>query len=232
MALKEHIHTIPIYDAFRLGTGCPLCALRSGVEERKLESLLDGECTMDPGVREKTDEAGFCREHLFKLKEMGDALSLALLLESRLLRLEKDLFGGPASSGPCRPVKETLDRSLSSCYICHEIDETMRLYCGIIIDLWRKDESFRELFLSQPRFCLRHDRDLVAQAEKKLKKNEAALFLSCVSQVRKNCLERLKVDARAFCKSFDYRYAGRDLGEAKTIVRRTIAFLTGDGEKR
>jgi hypothetical protein len=173
--VKEHIHTIPVYDAFRLGSGCPLCALRSGVEERKLESLLDGECTMDPGVRERTDEAGFCREHLLKLKDKGDALSLALLLESRLHRLERDLFGGPASSGPCRPAKETLDRSLSSCYVCQEIDETLRIYGGIVIDLWRKDESFRELFLSQPYFCLRHFRDLLAQANKKLRKERGGL---------------------------------------------------------
>jgi hypothetical protein len=231
--MREHIHTMSIYDAFRNRDGCPFCALFSKTEKMTLESVLDGECAMDPGVRERTDELGFCKAHLKKMREMQDMLSLALLLESRLKRLDGDLFGSPAASceAAYKLTDEVVEKSLRSCHICHEIEKTMRLYYDTVLDLWRTDADFKALFQEQRYFCLPHFQSLAGEANKKLRKNEAAALFFTASDMVKRYLESLEEDARRFCKSFDYRYSGMDLGEAKTVIQRTIAFLTGNGEK-
>jgi hypothetical protein len=154
--MKEHIHTMPIYDAFGGKDGCPFCLLFSKMEKMKLESVLDGECAMDPGVR---------------------------------------------------------------------------LYYGTVIDLWQNDVEFKALFQEQRFYCPPHFHGLLEEANKKLRKNESTVFYSCAAEVVEKYLESLETDARTFCKSFDYRYSGMELGEARTVVQHIIAFLTGNGEK-
>ena len=85
--MREHIHTIPIWDAFRDKAGCPFCALEVLSETRLMSYLLDGESVMDPSVRSLTTRRGFCHEHLSKLLTINEALGLALLLEARLAGL-------------------------------------------------------------------------------------------------------------------------------------------------
>jgi hypothetical protein len=226
--MKEHIHTIPIYDAFKTKDGCPFCTLVFQAERMKLESVLNDECAMDPGLREWTDALGFCKAHLKTMIIMRDAMSLALLLESRLKRLESDLFESThfTYKAAYKSADETVDRSLTSCYICHEVEKTMCLYFGTVIDLWRTDADFKILFEAQRYFCLSHFRSLVRESNQMLRKNGAAEFFSSASDVVRKYLTSLETDARKFHKSFNYLNSGID-GEAKTVMKRTVAFLTG-----
>lgn len=45
--MKEEIFAIPLWDAFRKDTECPLCAIQMDVEKRYIESVLEGETFMD-----------------------------------------------------------------------------------------------------------------------------------------------------------------------------------------
>jgi len=45
--MKEEIFAIPLWDAFRKDTECPLCEIQMDVEKRYIESVLDGETVMD-----------------------------------------------------------------------------------------------------------------------------------------------------------------------------------------
>ena len=62
--------TIPVNEAFEASAadsscGCAFCALYNKLEENELDLIL-GASMMEPDVREKTNEMGFCRNH-FKI---------------------------------------------------------------------------------------------------------------------------------------------------------------------
>ena len=57
--------TIPVNEAFEASAadascGCPFCALYRKLEEDELDLIL-GASMMEPDIRIKTNEAGFCR---------------------------------------------------------------------------------------------------------------------------------------------------------------------------
>ncbi|MDR1438577.1 MAG: DUF6062 family protein [Clostridiales bacterium] len=94
--MKESIYTIPISEAFGRLDGCPLCSLERGLEAASLEYVM-GAAMMEPDVRAKTNEQGFCSAHLSKMLAMNNRLSLSLLLESHLIEIGKGLFAGAAA---------------------------------------------------------------------------------------------------------------------------------------
>ena len=57
--------------------------MRDTIEERMIDYIL-GDAMMEPDVRIKMNEAGFCHEHFAKLRGMKNKLALALILESHL----------------------------------------------------------------------------------------------------------------------------------------------------
>ena len=81
--MEEKIYTIPVTQAFEKKEGCPFCRLKKELENTELE-LIMGASMMEPDVRIKTNEQGFCRRHFDKMFEMKNRLSLALMLESHL----------------------------------------------------------------------------------------------------------------------------------------------------
>ena len=81
--MKETICTIPINDIFMPKDGCPICRLRRELEDNERE-LIMGASMMEPDIRIKTNERGFCKKHYMKMFEMNNRLSLALMLESHL----------------------------------------------------------------------------------------------------------------------------------------------------
>ncbi len=69
----ETIYTIPVNEAFEASAadkscGCPICALYNKLEEDELDLIL-GASMMEPDVRVKTNEQGFCEKHLELLQD-------------------------------------------------------------------------------------------------------------------------------------------------------------------
>jgi len=61
-----------------------------------------------------------------------------------------------------------------------------------------------------------------------LPRKEQAAFINELSGICRAYLLSLETGVSEFCKSFDYRNAGKPLGEdAQTSVERAAAFLTG-----
>ena len=63
----EQLYTIPVNEAYDASAadaacGCPMCALHTKLEENELELIL-GASMMEPDIRQKTTELGFCRRH-------------------------------------------------------------------------------------------------------------------------------------------------------------------------
>ena len=99
----EQIYTIPVNEAFEASAadaslGCPFCRLYNQLEDNELDLIL-GASMMEPDVRVKTNEQGFCATHFAMMLRRPKRLPLALLLESHLAEQKKNLGAGAAFIG-------------------------------------------------------------------------------------------------------------------------------------
>ena len=92
--MRYHIDTIPVWDAVKLNGECPLCALRRRNELIDVDRFL-GASVMEPDVRVRVNEKGFCARHQEMLYRQKNRLGQALLLQSHLAETEKSLAGRP-----------------------------------------------------------------------------------------------------------------------------------------
>ncbi len=228
----EQIYTIPVNEAFEKSRddhscGCPFCTLFNQLEKNELELIL-GASMMEPDVRIKTNELGFCQTHYDRMMKRGKRLPLALTLESHLATLEEDLKKGLFAAKSGADAVKRLERLDSTCYLCDRIEYTFSRMVETAALLWQNDPAFREKALAQPYFCLPHYSRFVGAAKDRLSKKEFAEFYTAVSELENGHLAKLSEDVSWFCKKFDYRYAEEPWNGAKDAVERTMLFLSGN----
>ena len=208
--MKETICTIPINDIFMPKDGCPICRMRETVEKRIIEYIM-GAAMMEPDIRIKTNEMGFCKKHFDEMFEMNNRLSLALMLESHIAEVMENTV----------IYKDSLLGKDNSKKACEKM-----LLCAIL--LWNTQPDFRSLCEKQPYYCIEHASAFVDTAKFKLDKKQFAAFAQSISNVQREYISSLKEDVSWFCKKFDYRYDDEPWGNAKDSVERAIKFLEGD----
>lgn len=227
----EQIYTIPVNEAFRacreepLGA-CPICALYRELEDKELDRIL-GAAMMEPDVRIRTNQEGFCDHHFRKMLTRQNRLPFALMLESHLTEVEGMLADGLIGTPGDRPVKR-LTALEHSCYICNRIETSLSHMLETVALLFESEPEFRTLFTEQKRFCLPHFRRLAEVGRGRLPKKTYALFYRTLSDTVKTYLEKLRGDVSWFCKKFDYRYDGEPWYDAKDAIERTVGFLAAD----
>lgn len=231
----EQIYTIPVNEAFDASAadstcGCPMCALYRKLEENELELIL-GASMMEPDVRIKTNEQGFCRTHYDMMFTRKNRLGMALTLESHLAELSKDLSKGLVGTVIGRPDQKPAKRIAAlekSCYVCTRIDFHFQHMAETAVLLFDTDENFVEKMKKQPYFCLPHYRLLLEKAAARLGKKKLADFADVTERVVKGYMETLLGDVSWFCKKFDYRYENEPWKNSKDSVERAIKFLRSD----
>ena len=231
----EQIYTIPVNEAFEASASdsengkhiCPFCRLFKKLERDETELIL-GASMMEPDTRIKTNESGFCPEHLGILFTMGKRLPLMLMLESHLDYISEQMKQGlfPAKSGAsaARKLKAVSD----GCYICDRIERNFSMMIETAALLWQSDPAFREKCAKQHHFCLEHYARFLAAAQVRLSKKEFAEFYRTVGAAEAEYVASLREDVSRFCKKFDYRYADEPWEGAKDAPERCVAFLSGD----
>jgi len=228
----EQIYTIPVNEAFEASgadpsLGCPFCRLYNKLEQDELELIL-GASMMEPDVRIKTNELGFCRDHFAMMLRRPKRLPLALMLESHLTEQGKNLGRGglfPGKNGENAAKKFT---TLSqSCYICSRIEYNFTRMQETAALLWENDPAFKEKVLAQPFFCLTHYAGFVSAAKERLGRRDFADFYKAVAEHEGEYMDKLQQDVSWFCEKFDYRYEDEPWGDAKDAPERAIAFLAG-----
>ncbi len=190
-----------------------------------------GASMMEPDIRIKTNNRGFCKKHYAKMFENNNRLGLALMLESHL-REQKDkltiwkhaLLGKDNSKTALSHMNELN----SSCYICERVDEKYAKMISTAVLLWQKQTAFRSLLSEQPYFCLPHAEKLLECAKLRLDKKSFPVFAEAMEAVQSTYLTSLIDDVSWFCKKFDYRYENEPWGNAKDSVERAIRFLADD----
>ena len=231
----EQIYTIPVNEAFeKVGEEgvctCPFCLLYNRLEDNELDLIL-GASMMEPDVRLKTNEAGFCDKHLELMFTRGRRLPLALILESHLNSIADDMNGNMSQlfiSRTASNAAKRLERLDSSCYICDRIGYNFKMMIETAALLWQNDEAFRGKVRSAPYFCLKHYGMFIKAASERLNKKEFADFYKAVNEVEGAYFNKLRGDVSWFCKKFDYRYENEPWGDAKDAPERARRFLGGE----
>jgi len=238
--MKEYIDTIPLNDAFLSGDECPFCWLERMTEQKSIRYVLGpGASYMEPDVRGATDRAGFCAEHLQKMYDFGNNLGSALILQTYMAGLLKELeqeaaeFVMPGKHPLLGKRKEGDEHILqwerektASCFLCSRIRYNMDRY-GSSFFAMIKEPEFRSRVEGSKGFCMRHFGFLLEQAHEKLPNSQREWFYPTLLKLMQANMRRVKGDLDHFVGMFDYRRAGSDWKNSADAVSRGMQKLKG-----
>lgn len=228
----EQLYTIPVNEAFEKGAedatrGCPFCRLYRRLELNELDLIL-GASMMEPDVRKKTNEKGFCPDHYAKMMKRGKRLPLSLILQSHLHEVDSMLKKpgiAPAIAGGDSARK--LKKLSEDCYVCERIEANFLKMIETAAILWETDPDFRIKCAAQPYFCLPHFSRYLTAAKGYMKSKSFGEFYKAVYKKEEKVLETLQDKIDRFAKSFDYRYAKEPWDDAKRAIEDTMPVLNG-----
>ncbi len=223
--MRADICSIPVAEMFEPKDGCPICRMRDMLEERMLEYIM-GAAMMEPDVRIQTNKEGFCFTHYKKMLNRRNRLSVALMMESHLKEIEKKVFGGllTTKSGKGKAGERVTD----SCFVCNQVETSMKSLVRNTMVLYENDRDFRRLFGEQPEFCLPHYALLTEAADKNLSKKYRGMCKEDLTKITLAALQELHKDVKHFCDMYDYRNNTEDAdwGNSKDSLERATRFLT------
>jgi hypothetical protein len=199
--------------------------------EGRIVEYITGAAMMEPDIRIRTNKEGFCLTHYRAMLARRNRLGVALMLQSHLDEVEKQLFGGlPLVGRSAKKAARGAEKQEQSCFICREVDEAMVRLLDNLCAQWEEQADFRRLWEDQPLLCLPHLAQVCAAAERCLPRDGRAAFEKTSRDLAKKALEGLQQDVEHFCRMFDYRNSGgegADWGNARDAIERSVAFLTG-----
>lgn len=244
-AVRYHLDTIPVWDAVRQGAACPLCALRHRIERMDVERFL-GASVMEPDVRVRVNEKGFCARHQEMLYRQKNRLGQALLLQSHLAETEKSLApaldavraAAAGRKGVFRRITAGADaraeikaaarqvRSLTeSCILCDSIQENIRRYAGALLHLYATDPDFRAAFAASAGVCLPDLALLLELSADALHGGMLRSFVGDLLAAQERTMGKTADDLLAFTQKFDYRNAEKPWGDSRDAVERAANLL-------
>jgi hypothetical protein len=221
--VKESIYTIPISEAFEQASGCPFCGIRSKLEARWVE-YITGPAMMEPDIRMKTNETGFCKRHYEMTLAQKNRLAVALMLQTRLewLKNQKSQQKPNSLFGRVKPE--------ASCFICEIADKEYARIMQNVAVVWARESDFKALYERQEYICARDARLVMAAARQKLRSAELNAFLDITQRLTEKRLTALKADIDAFCKLYDYRSSSNNTVDenVSTAIENAIDYLMGE----
>ncbi len=227
--MKEKIYTIPVTDAFKEAEGCPFCHIHDKLEKEALDYVM-GTSYMEVDTREKTNEQGFCGDHLKMMFEMGNKLGMALMLQTHIAKIVKDLEkchktspgakkGLFAKKDSTTNFSDEIKRVEGSCFVCNRIDSVLDRYIATFFHLIKKEPEFRALYEKKNLFCLPHLGMLYDKADQEMRDKLVADNMAA--------LKVLEEDIEWFAKKFDYRFNDAPWKNSKDAIQRTVKALKG-----
>lgn len=241
--MKEKLYTIPLNDAVNANDECPFCYIERNLEQNLMDFVL-GSCAsyMESDVRDLTDKAGFCREHIRKMYDYGNTLGNAWILKThyrKVINEMNDCFKKytPAkisfkekfqkSSELKNPVAQWTKSRDCSCYICGEFDKTYDRYMDTFFSLFKDDNEFRTKVLEGKGFCLHHFGDLCEYGENHLTDKEKEEFYPKLFELMRTNMERVYEDISWLIEKFEYQNQNADWKNSRDAVGRGMQKLRG-----
>ena len=233
--IVEQIYTIPVNEAFDAvkenpALGCPFCILYKKLQNDELDIIL-GASMMEPDIRIKTNEQGFCHNHYSMMQRRKRMLGIGLMLESHLAEVKKMLKGPVILGNKREAARARLKKLDESCYVCGRIEKNMSAMIATAVYLFETDPDFVKKFAAQRWFCLPHYTALLEYASKKMSKRGYGELYDTAYGIEERYIDELAGDVSWFCKKFDYRYDGEPWYNSKGSVNRGIKFLAGSRDE-
>ncbi len=239
--MRYQLDTIPVWDAYKAGGECPLCALRTQNEEMYVDSFL-GASVMEPDTRVEVNEKGFCPEHYRQMFAKKNRLGLALITHTHMKEvissLDAILDGAASASGGgllrrLSPAKgeggagAALRARTGKCILCERLDYTMRRYAYTLVHLHAHAPEFQKAFAGSQGLCLQDLALVLDMADEMLSGKERTAFLAAVRDVQKKNMERVEKELEWFTLKFDYRNQDKPWGNSRDALERAINKLQG-----
>lgn len=226
-----------VHDAYAAGGECPLCTLVDRAESLYLGSFR-GNRVMEPSVRTRTNETGFCPGHARRLYAGEGKLGLGLVMHTHLQSAaakvtavleEMQGAAGAGRKGAARLDRavETMDRLHGSCYICGLLEADLDRYAFTILYLWQKDPEFAATLRSSRGFCLPHFLRMLAEARAGLRGDGLSRWLADVAPLLAESLAGLERDLLAFTQLHQGTREGLGTDEVRSALGRTLQKLVG-----
>lgn len=224
--MRESLLTIPINEILEPKCGCPLCRMRDMLEQRTVEYIM-GAAMMEPDVRIETNKQGFCKTHFEQMRNCKNRLSLALMLQSHLQAIQKNIFNRNSVFDKKTAKQKKVSAINNDCFVCNKVEWGMSRLMVTFYEMFEKSSDFRDLFSQQEMLCLPHYDMLVSHCGDMDKKYQKRFIDSCNDLVKKY-LDSLESDVSHYCSMYDYRNTGKDAdwGNSKDSIERAIKFLT------
>ena len=207
--MKETIYTIPLNEALDEDTECMFCVLEKKLEKEQIEYAL-GPAMMEPDYRILSNEKGYCRHHLEKLIKSHRALPFALVQDTRIDEIIKNLtdVNEKKAKKKTELMVKALDEMTKSCIVCDRVNATMEKFIDTFWYLYKREPDFRKRILNGKGFCVHHFADILKSAQKNagLKREEYTCELL---ELEISSLKKIKEDVHDFTKQFDYRCGGK-----------------------
>jgi hypothetical protein len=234
--MKEELDTIPVLDGFTRQCECAFCAMQQDADAKMLGFVMSPSY-METDVRDRTNELGFCPTHTERLYAQKNALGLALMLQSHLMKKRQEIDAltaeAPSSGGFLKrkavsnPIRSYREAHSSSCYLCERVGEIMERYLKAFFYLYRKEASFPETLWNSQGFCLNHFLLLYERCTDFLSGAAAEEFRTKLTALETANLDRVEADLDWFIKKFDYRYREESWKNSKDALPRTILKING-----
>ncbi len=229
----EQIYTIPVNEAFdevvaKSEVGCPFCVMYRRLQANEIDTIL-GASMMEPNIRIRTNQEGFCHNHYSMMRRKSRNLSLALILESHLDEVIKRVDGRALFGKNPKTALTGLTSLEGSCYVCGRIDGFLAAMIANTVYLFETDDEFRKKMAKTKYFCLPHYRQMLEYSRAKLPKRVFSELYKMVYGIESRYVSSLKNDVSSFTRCFDYRYSDQPVDEGvKAAIPRTEKFLSGE----
>lgn len=215
---------------------CPICSLREKAVSGYLNTLLYEEVN-DIGVRAQIRRAkGFCKQHSWQLRAMGDPLAHAIIYRDLASEMLKALREPPAehvkpggwpflrgAKGP-RRVAESLKRR-AECPVCKRAHETEARYLSSLLNYLGSDREMREAYGKSDGLCLPHLIEALEEA--------SGIAAETLIAKERALLEALLKELEQLCQKFDYRFSSEPwAGEQDAWIRAVkhwVGLLNAEG---
>ncbi len=227
--MKQDITTIPISEVLEQTDGCFVCRMRKMLEKRALE-YASGSAMMEPDVRIKMNDLGFCAYHFKKMDETSGRLPFGLVLKSHIEHIESKVSSGNMNAKKAEKAAYKCADINSTCFVCDKIEWAMSRMIKTFFKKYADERDLRNMFASQQFMCLPHYSLLLEEGKKELNKKTYEEFCSTAGDMLKKYLKTLEEDVTVFCNMFDYRNSGGDVDNSRGegAISRAIEFLGGD----
>ena len=244
LPVRYHIDTIPVWDAVKLDTECPLCALRRQIERGEVDRFLGGS-VMEPDTRVQVNAKGFCQRHHVLLYAQQNRLGHALMTHThmketrgkaeKILQAAADgasqggggLFRrlGKSDPDPLTAAADALDSLTSTCILCDSIRDNMQRYAYTLLHLYTHDSAFKAAFETSRGVCLKDAALLLRMAAEVLKGKDRESFARLMQRQTADNLKRVEDDLEWFTLKFDYRNADKPWNNSRDALERAVTKL-------